>query len=363
MRKLLIISLILMLQVGLKAQDPQFSQFYNTSLMINPAYVGGTECYRAGINARTQWLGLQTAYNTTLAYMDFNYADYNSGLGFMALYDQSGIAKLNNIELSGLYSYQVQHKEYNLRMGIQGSFVSRHVDYSKILFEDQFSPNLDVVKPITDDPIRDYTTKNYADFSAGFMFYKSNKYWVGFSAHHLNRPEQGFFLSESRLPIKYSVQLGYKFEHRIKTMTSEDVILVYPCFLYKSQAKFDQADYGIYSYYNHYMFGLFYRGIYFKQFEDERNKDAFTVHLGYNYKHWQFFYSYDFTINHIGLRNTWGSHEIAVVKKFCLDFPPQKKMHYTNRALPCPDFRDEKYTSAKKSQRQHKDLQKKYKTN
>lgn len=346
--------------IDLKAQDPQFSQFYNTTLMINPAYTGATECYRAGMNARTQWRGLQTAYNTTLAYADFNYEDYNSGFGIMALYDRSGVAKLTNIELSGLYSYQVQFKDYNLRLGLQAGYVSRSVDYSRILFEDQFSQDLDVIKTITDDPIRDFTTTNYFDFSSGAMFYKSNKYWAGFSMHHINRPEQGFFLNNSRLPIKYSLQLGYKFEHVIKSMTDTDVILIYPCFLYKAQTKFDQADYGVYAYYNHYMFGLFYRGIYFKQFEDERNHDAFTVHFGYNYKHWQFFYSYDFTINNIGLNNTWGSHEIALVRKFCMDWPKQTKVHKTNRALPCPDFRNEKYASAKHIERQHKELHKKY---
>lgn len=360
MRSLATISFIILLSFGLKAQDPQFSQFYNTSLMINPAYVGNTECYRAGVSARTQWVGLKTAYNTTLAYADFNYEDYNSGFGLMALYDQAGVAKLSNIELSGLYSYQIQYKKYNLKLGLQASYVSRSIDYSRILFEDQFSPDLEIDKDLTEDPIRDYTKTSYADFSTGLMFFKSNTYWIGLSAHHINRPEQGFFQENSRLPIKFSVQLGYKFEHVIKSMTDTDVILVYPCFLYKSQTTFDQADYGIYAYYNHYMFGVFYRGIYFKQFEDERNRDAITVHAGYNYKHWQFFYSYDFTINNIGLGNTWGSHELSIVRKFCLDWPQQKKVHQTNRALPCPDFHNEKFTKGRQIRRQHKELQKKY---
>jgi type IX secretion system PorP/SprF family membrane protein len=358
MRKLYLFTYLLASVFFISAQDPQFSQFYNTTLLINPAYTGTTDCYRTGMAARTQWLGLKTAYNTTLAFADFNYRDYNSGLGLMVLYDQSGVARLNNTELSALYSYQVQFSNYNLRLGVQGSYVSRSVDYSRILFEDQFNSNLDISKNITDDPIRDYTRTNYADFGAGLLFFKSNKYWAGFSAHHINQPEQGFYLDNSRLPVKYSVQLGYKLEYHIRSMTDHDIIKIYPCFLYKSEVKFDQADYGVYAYYNDFMLGLFYRGIYFKQFEDERNNDAITLHGGYHYKNWQFFYSYDFTVNNISIRNTWGSHEIAIVHKFCLDWPRQRKPFQTNNALPCPDFENDTYHRGNHGSKKNKKNQK-----
>lgn len=359
MKRLLYITLFLLVPFIIKAQDPQFSQFYNTSLMVNPAFTGSTECYRAGIAARTQWTGLKRAFNTTLIYADFNYEDYNSGIGIMALYDQSGVAALNNIELSGLYSYQVQHNEYNLKLGLQATYVQRNIDYSRIIFEDQFNTDLDIFKPITDDPVSENGHISYADFSTGLLFYKSNTYWLGFAMHHLSRPEQGFLPKDSRLPIRYSLQLGYKFEHEIKSMSKTDYIKVYPVAFYKAQAKFDQIDLGIYTYYNSFMLGVFYRGVYVKEFENERSNDSFAFHMGYNHKHWSVVYSYDFTTSQIRQANTHGSHEISLVRKFCMDLPRQKKMHRSNRSLPCPTFTNEKFTKGRKIQRNHKAIRKK----
>lgn len=343
-------------------QDPQFSQFYNTSLISNPAFTGSADCYRAGITARSQWVGLKRAFNTSLAYLDFNYRDYNSGIGFYALYDDIGVADLASVELSALYSYTVDLGKYGLKLGVQGSYVNRSIDYSRIVFEDQFSPELDIFKDLTDDPVSQFNQVNYVDFSSGLLFFRDNRYWLGFSAHHLNRPDQAFQTSDdSRLPIKYTIQAGYKFEREFKTMTKVDKVTFYPSILYKSQGAFDQADYGFYAYFNKYMFGMFYRGIFFKEFETERNNDALTTHLGYHYKQWEFYYSYDLTTSRIRQRNTFGSHEVALVYKFCADWPKLHTPPKNSMMLPCPEFDDRSNpgTLRRHKKRQIKQLKKK----
>lgn len=342
------------------AQDVQFSQFYNSPMFINPAFTGSTECYRIGTTSRSQWTGLQNAYNTALVFADLNYADLNSGFGFMASYDHSGEANLTQIDLSALYSYQVAMGKHHLRLGLQGTYSNRRIEFENIIFEDQFDSDLNISKPVTDDPIKAFNRTNFADFSAGALFYKENAYWVGFAAHHLNEPKEAFYRNfNSKLPIRYSVQLGYRFEHVIRTISSQDYVRIYPSLLFKSQAGADQLDLGTYAYFNHYMIGLFYRGLITKKFETDRNNDALTIHLGYGLNSWQFFYSYDFTTSKLTVRETNGSHEITLIHKFCLDWPKQRKVHKTNSPLPCPDFEGSGFKKHRRARKQEKALKKK----
>jgi len=51
-----IISLLLFITIGLKAQDPRFSQFYLAPQVLNPAMTGIFDGeYRVTINYRNQW--------------------------------------------------------------------------------------------------------------------------------------------------------------------------------------------------------------------------------------------------------------------------------------------------------------------
>ena len=323
------------------AQDPQYSQYYSAPLLLNPAFTGSSDCYRIGLNARTQWPGLTRSFNTTSLFADLNYKSINSGIGFMLLHDNIGTARLSSNEFSGLYSYYVPlSKHFNLRFGLQATYASRNVDYSDLIFEDQFNDDL-LIGGSTEDPIVDYNKNNYFDFSGGMVLFGEDYYWVGFSAHHLNRPEQAFYTGDSRLPIKYSIHGGYNiiFEKGFGFKRGEFLRLI-PTFNYKSQAKFDQLDIGIYAIEHNILMGILYRGLIIKEYENIRNNDAITLHVGYNWTDLQIHYSYDLTTSRLGINNTLGSHEISLVYTFCNDWPPHKhNPGHKQRKLPCPDFR------------------------
>ncbi len=339
-KKLFLFIILLYISLQAFAQDPQFSQFFNTPLVMNPAFTGTSECYRAGLSARTQWTGMKRPFNTSLVYLDYNYADYNSGLGIMFLYDDVGVSRQSSKEISFLYSYHVPlSAKYHLRFGTQATYVSRNINYSQLIFEDQFT-GIDLTDDYTSDPITGYTNNNYFDFSAGLLFFKDDKFWAGASAHHLTRPNQAFYIEDenSRLPIKYSLHAGFKFSKVFKTMTNTTTLTIFPAVLYKSEVKFDQLDMGVYAYLDNIMAGVFYRGLLVKQEKGIRNNDAIVLHGGFRLNAWQFAYSYDITTSKLGVGNTHGSHEISIIYKFCMDFPPQKKPHKKHRSLPCPNF-------------------------
>lgn len=339
-KRLVLLILLFMIYYRGISQDPQFSQFFNTPLVINPAFTGTSECYRAGFSGRSQWTGMKRPFNTALLYVDYNYADYNSGLGLMFLYDDVGISRLSSKEVSLLYSYHVAlSAKYHLRFGAQATFASRNINYSQLIFEDQFS-GIDLTQDYTSDPITGYTNNNYFDFSAGLLFFKDDKFWAGASAHHLTQPNQAFYIEDenSHLPIKYSLHAGFKFSKEFKSMTNTTTLNIFPAALYKAEVKFDQLDVGTYAYLDNIMAGIFYRGVLVKQEKGIRNNDAIVLHAGCKVNTWQFYYSYDITTSRLGVGNTHGSHEISIIYKFCMDWPPQKKPNKKHRSLPCPNF-------------------------
>ncbi len=345
MKKLLIIILTL-LSLFSFGQDPQFSQYYAAPLLLNPALAGAIDCYRVGTNARSQWTGLPGgAFNTAAAYIDMNVPDYRSGVGLMVLHDEIGSPKLTSNEVSGFYSFLAPvNKQLNFRFGLQGTYVSRSLDYSRLIFEDQFSGTT-VTQPSTSDPVSGFSRVNYGDISAGTMVYGEKTYWLGFSASHLTQPKQAFYLTGSRLPIKYTVHGGYNFHYSAtKSYKEADWLWIIPTFLYKAQGKFDQLDLGVYLIKNSIMFGMWYRGIFFKQDNQIKNSDALSFHLGYQYQRLSFVYSYDVTTSKLALQNTKGSHEISLIYLFCADWPKRKKVRPMHR-LPCPDFQRSMYNS------------------
>lgn len=325
------------------SQDPQFSQYYAAPLLLNPALTGSSDCYRVCVNARSQWTGLPGgAFSTGATSIDLNVPDYRSGVGILLLHDDVGTPRLSSNEISGFYSFLVPASpQFNLRFGLQGTFVSRSIDYSRLIFEDQFS-GIDIVHTTTSDPATEYNRVSYGDMSAGMVMYGEKTYWAGFAASHLTQPRQAFYLTGSRLPVKYSLHGGYNFHYSKRRTKNEDEWLwIVPTFNYKAQSKFDQIDIGLYLIKQSLMFGIWYRGIFFKEDNQVKNSDAVSVQIGYQYQKVSIGYSYDITTSKLMLNNTRGSHEISLIYRFCSSWPQKKKPMRYARKLPCPDFQQQ----------------------
>jgi len=323
-----------------QGQDPQFSQYYNAPLLINPAFAGATECYRVGTNSRIQWTGLEGTFKTATLYADLNVPDLRSGFGIMVLHDNIGVSRLSSNEISGFYSFLAPVSEqFNLRFGLQGTYASRHINYSRLIFEDQFS-GTSLTGPASSDPVTAHNTTQYFDVSSGILLYGEDTYWLGFSAHHLNRPDQAFYSAGlSRLPVRYSLHGGFNIYYRTHIMQEKDDMLrIIPTFIYKAESRFDQLDLGAYVIKSYILLGAWYRGVFPKTHDGIRNNDALILQAGVRLNSFSFTYSYDITTSRLGISNTLGSHEISLIYIFCLDWPPRKKPGRKVRRLPCPDF-------------------------
>ncbi|MBC7920639.1 MAG: type IX secretion system membrane protein PorP/SprF [Ferruginibacter sp.] len=331
---------LLLLVKTARAQDPQYSQFYAAPLYLNPAFAGTTDDSRVMFNHRIQWPKLDAVFTTSGFGVDHNFERYNSGVGLLVTNDQISASGLKSLDLGAQYSYNLKLSQKTaFRAGFQLSYVNRSIDYSRFVFNDQLSewgPNGRLTTEVFDA-----SAVSFADISSGGLFY-GERWWFGFAAHHVNRPGQSFMKGESRLPMKGSLHTGYKFYidklSRTKDIEKEREKSVTLCANYKAQGEFDQLEVGMYTNYNVFVLGGWYRGLPIKPYKQGlSNHESIVVLTGFRYKGLNMGYSHDLTISQLA-GATGGAHEISIAYDFPLGKQGKKKVAGRIRRLPCPQF-------------------------
>ena len=336
-RRIFLCCIVLMFacRTKLQAQDPQYSQYYANALYLSPAFAGADQNSRAIFATRYQWPGLDAAFVSNTFSADHFFTHYKSGIGLIATTDYFTAAKMRSSEIGAIYAFQTKlFRKVVFRPALQLSYVSRSIDFGKLTFGSQYN-NKGFQGGSTHENFNNNTVA-YLDVSAGGLVY-SNNYWIGFSTHHLNTPDQSFIKGESALPIKVSLYGGYKFsftpEWRKKHINPDEDKSITATFLYKAQGKSDQLDIGVYGRYNVAVVGLWYRGIPVKLYEGESsNNDAMVFLIGFVHNGFSMGYSYDYTISKLG-RTSAGSHELTL--SYAIKNKPSKKIQ---KRPVCPKF-------------------------
>ncbi len=316
-----------------QAQDPQFSQNYATPLYLNPAFTGANSWQRVILNYRNQWPAASSIGFVSYVFSyDYNISSISSGIGFFAIQDRAGESALTYRSFGGLYSYEARlTKEWSLRMGVHFAYTSKDVDYSRLLFNDQISTG----GGISFDA-NSYFNVSYLDINSGMLLYNRNAF-IGFAGSHLTEPNESFIGGESKLPRKFSIHGGYKFDLNATRVVRN----IMPTFNYKWQGNFDQLDMGIY--YNHepLVLGIWYRGVPISAFSNSYfNNDAFVFLVGYNVNDQPLHigYSYDLTVSGL-FSNSGGSHEISLVYEFGKGGKGGAgNSRYNRKPIPCAKF-------------------------
>jgi len=304
-----------------RAQDPVFTQFYSNPVYLNPAFSGSNKCPRLVSNYRDQWPGFSGNFITTAVAYDQGFDALKGGFGLVILSDQ--IAKtLKSTEVSLSYSYH-QHvsRTFTLNYGIQGTYIQKSVDRSNLTFGDMIHPRRGFVFSTSDvisaEPV------NMFDFSAGIIGY-TEKFYIGFAAHHLTEPNESFLVNSSNegiLSRRYTVHMGTDFSLSSNSLYSSKEETLSPSILYSRQGEFQQLNLGLYYKKGAYVLGFWYR-----------NRDSFIVTLGLETQALRIGYSYDITTSQLSLYSG-GSHEISLAIKFYCK--PKKKVY---RTMSCPSF-------------------------
>jgi type IX secretion system PorP/SprF family membrane protein len=221
MRKLLFCFYLICCFFSLKAQDPNFSQFFASPLTLNPALTGKFDgVFRVAGNYRNQWPTINNAFTTATISMDAGILrntipDYDQfGVGIMAFTDKSGNGVLQNnfLALSTAYHKALDENGFHqIGLGFQGTYVNKRLDIASLKFESMLRS--DGFTGLMDESFSSNQIKlSYFDMNLGVLYNGttdgSNNFYLGASMYHVNHPKETFKQGNYLLDPRVTIQAG-----------------------------------------------------------------------------------------------------------------------------------------------------------
>ncbi len=289
-------------------QDPQFTNYMEYKLGMNPGYAGIEGKISGLILNRYQWEGFKGAPKTLIFSANAAVDGFGSpgGVGLNVVSDQLGFEK--NTQINANYSYIRTLGIGNLGIGLSLGLFSKSINGEWEVPEDNFGI---FTQPNSDPAIPQGEVSQMA-LDAGFGLYlKSNKYYLGASVTHINQASIKFSdLASTYLARHYYLMGGYNIK------LSDPLFVLRPSFLFKSDLAGWQLDLNT----NVVFDERFWGGISY------RVRDAIALLLGMEMENGlRFGYSFDLVTSAIG-RYGFGSHEIFV--SYSLDLEKNRTQKY-----------------------------------
>ncbi len=301
--------------------DVHFSQFYETTVLRNPALIGVSEQdYKISVLYRNQWATIANPFQTGMLTAEgrfpvsFASSDFVS-VGLLGYYDKAGSV---DRKITAFYPAVNYSKCLNtntntyLSMGFTGGYLQNSFDPTKATYNNQYQNGFEPTIPGENIAMARVGT---FDVGAGLNFSTirgANKdilYMLGVSAYHLTRPSNSFYKDPTmNLAMRWNANAGFS-----KQATDQVVYQVQVN--YAQQGQFREIVGGgmlgwnmiqkggaanIFTVYG----GLFYR-----------HKDAVIPTFKLRYKDLAFSMSYDVNISKLkAATNMRGGYEIMLVK-------------------------------------------------
>ncbi|MBA4321377.1 MAG: hypothetical protein C0408_01030 [Odoribacter sp.] len=294
--KITFLFLVILIQCGFSQQDPLSSQYMFNTFAYNPGVAGVSGMICATALTRQQWVGFKGAPSTTSFSVNapFNLFGINSGVGLIVKSDNIGFDK--DISLSGSYSYLMDLGQGKLGIGLMLGMLN------KALAPSWQIPSGDAHTPPSGDPLIPENKESYVAFDASIgAYYKTDKYYAGFSVTHINEPKIKFSKGLPYVSRHYYLTAGYNIQ-----LPSPSFELL-PSFFIFSDGKAAQVSVNSLIRYNKKVWG----GVSY------RAGDAISGIVGVElYNGIRIGYAYDFPMSDIR-KSTSGSHEFMV--NYCFD--------------------------------------------
>lgn len=307
-----------LLAVHVSGQGLNFSQYFNTPMLVNPANTGFNPDfdYRIGGNYRNQWANVGTPFRTMSLWGDTKLFGNRFENGWMgvgaALYsDRAGSGNL--IATNG-YASVAYHQMlgYNslLSGGFSVGFINKRIDISKLNFDNQWNGQFFDISIPSNEPFL-FSQTTFVDLQVGmnYAYFASDNFYfnLGVSAQHVNRPRESFLSPtavDARLNPRYTgfVNASIKFE---------DLWIVNPNIYVSKMGNAWETVLGFNANRNlsgdgeqQMILGLYYR-----------HKDAVIPMVGYQVNDTRFTFNYDATVSNLGNINGYrGAYEISIIK-------------------------------------------------
>jgi type IX secretion system PorP/SprF family membrane protein len=243
------------------AQDHLYSQFFNAPIYLNPSLTGQFEGdFRLNMIYRNQWSALGGDLSYINASVDVAVPKLSGGIGLSFNRSSEGTAYLTKNNVAATYSYSVGGDDFLASFGLQAGFTNRSIDWSKLVFGDQIDRRLGYIEgSISSAQMPEMDNKFFFDPAAGVNFVYRNA-MVGAAVYHINRPDESFSGTQSRLPMRVTINaslkmaLGYNYNY----MEDEGAFLI-PSVVYYKQGNVSSMSAGAQFKYRGFNTGVWYR--------------------------------------------------------------------------------------------------------
>lgn len=304
---------IFLFSIGVKAQDPIFTQFFLVPETLNPAITGLANTWNAGILHRSQWPEGNRKIDTQFGFANNMITD-QIGIGGTVLNQREVFTGYNYFQINGAFSYNVElENDWSIRFGLDAGFGRKSFNFKNLLLEDQINSNDGTITATSVDSavLKDSNSINFIDLSAGF-FIASENAWFGTALKHLNRPDISF--TENRnVPLDLFLTLhgGYYFELEGSPLMNS---LGDPTLLltanYMRQSQYNRLDIGSILEYNRFYFGL--TATTNPQGKSSNSHILTSVNPVVAFKTNEFTFGYSYDINTSKFGNSQGVHELSL---------------------------------------------------
>ncbi len=202
------------------AQLPVFNQYSQNQLNINPAFAGyfDDEVKFDALYRNQAYANINTTsfYNASLQLKPFKeYMLDQDVLGFgINMYSTKSLSVYSQQSVSGSLSYLKSLSvdgSQSLSMGFQGRFNSKRIDYTSLLFPNQFDVIGYNFQLPNNEPIQ-VINANYFDINAGLMYSsktETEEFTTGFSMYNLNQTSADKSMLQNRQGLTYMLHAGY----------------------------------------------------------------------------------------------------------------------------------------------------------
>jgi type IX secretion system PorP/SprF family membrane protein len=141
---------------SLTAQDFIFSQFFNTPLQLNPAYVGINGGLTATATHRRQWNQIPGGFNSSYFSIDNFEPCLPGAFGLSIARDVEGQGGLTTtaakVQIGFVAGVRTRKATHNFRLGLAPYWMEKRIDWNKLVFSDQLHPRFGNVNATAFEP-------------------------------------------------------------------------------------------------------------------------------------------------------------------------------------------------------------------
>lgn len=191
------------------AQDPVFSQFYSTSLYLNPALAGLEQDVVLGVNYRSQWAGVNLPFKTFQVSGIHPFVQHGvkskhlGGFGASLFSDEAGPNRevvTQGFSVASAYNFHLAGDgKHLIAAALQFGVLQRHINMDALQWSSQYSSILGYDRSLPgENLISDRVTAPVINAGLAWRlivddYFKPVKmYYQGVAVSNLNRPN-GFF--------------------------------------------------------------------------------------------------------------------------------------------------------------------------